>query len=96
MRRYAQYLRFFVLFLSGLDLHDLGLSELPLEQCLLLLLAGDGLVPFLVLCACEYSKHGNAAERGPNVVVGERWRVEGGLEGARSLFWWLFWRGVFG
>ena len=45
--------------------------------------------PFLFLfCvrACVYSEHGNAGEHGAIAGVGGRWRVEGGLEGARSLF----------
>ena len=39
-----------------------------------------------VLCACVYPEHGTAGERGAIAGVGGRWRVEGGLEGARSPF----------
>ena len=66
-----------------------GISELPLEHRLLLLLAGDNLFSFLVLCACMYPEHGTEGDRGAIAGVSGRWRVEGELEGARSPFPWL-------
>ena len=42
-----------------------------------------------VPCACVYSEHGTASERGTVAVVSGWWRVEGRLQGAPSPFSWL-------
>ena len=77
----------FVFFMSGLGWHIPGLSELPREQDLFLLLARESV--FLSLCACVSPEHGNANERGAIAGVSGRWLVEGGLERGSSLFWWI-------
>ena len=43
----------------------------------------------IVLCACVYPEDGPAGEPGAIAGVSGRWRVEGGLDEARSPFWWL-------
>ena len=42
-----------------------------------------------VSCAYVYSEHGTVGERGTTTGVSGCWRVEGGLQGARSPFSWL-------
>ena len=83
-----------------------GLSELPLGNRLLLLLAGLfqrffvfsislGTLGYFFLffsfvsCAYVYSEHGTAGEPGAVAGVSGCWRVEGGVQGARSPFSWL-------
>ena len=76
-----------IILLSVLGLYIPGLSELPLGHRLLLLLAGESSFCF-GLCACVYPEHGTTGERSAIADVGGRWRVEGGLEGARPPFSW--------
>ena len=68
-----------------------GISELPLAHRLILLLLGESLffLPSFVLCACMHPERGTAGEPGAIAGVSGHWRVEVGLEGARSPFSWL-------
>ena len=45
---------------------------------------------FLVSCAWVYPEHGTGGESGAVAGVSRRWRVEGGLEGARSPLSWFY------
>ena len=57
-----------------------GIVDLPLGHRLLLIFAGES---YFVLCACMHLEHSPADEPGAVAGARGRWRVYGGLNGAR-------------